>query len=65
MASESVSTFNKFAVMVSGDQVRIGIPPRGTIDANDALLLAAYLVAMAEHMAENSFSDVLEAVQNT
>lgn len=65
MASESISTFNKFAVAGMGDRITIMNPPRGQISADDALLLAAYLVCMAEHEASNEFNAVLEAVQNT
>lgn len=37
---------------------------KGRISADEALLLAAHLVAMAEPMASNEFAEVLAAVQH-
>jgi hypothetical protein len=36
--------------------------PRDLITPDEALVLAAYLVSMAEHEAENTFDEVLNAV---
>jgi hypothetical protein len=60
-----IEIFNKFLVGSSGRGVVIQRPPVGTITADDALLLAAYLVTMAEHEASHEFSEVLAAVQGS
>lgn len=61
-----IDTSNKYMVGVKGSDVVILNPPRVLTPA-DALLLAAWLVALAAPQAdtEHGFSDVLEAVQNT
>ena len=59
-----INTLNKFFVGVQRDMVLIGRLPMGPISADDALLLAAYLVSMAEMNTETKFEDVLKAVQN-
>jgi len=58
-----IDTSNKFLVGVNGDSILFmrPVPPRLTYD--DALLLAAYLVALADR--DDKFQAVLEAVQNT
>jgi hypothetical protein len=74
--SEAVETLNKFMVSASwshsglpldGDrgplQVAVVNPPRGPISKEDALNLAAYLVAMVGD--EERFQEVLRAIQNT
>lgn len=60
-----IDTTNKFMVAVQGDDVVMlkPLPPRMSPD--DALLLAAYLVALAEYRANHQFQAVLDAVQNT
>lgn len=59
-----IDTFNKFAVgMQAGDIALLNPPPR-RITRQDALLLAAYLVCMADPSGEE-FPKVLEAVQST
>jgi hypothetical protein len=62
-----IDTLNKFGVASGGKGVTILMPPRSGVpfSADDALLLAAYLVSMAEHSAAHTFEDVLGAVQNT
>lgn len=62
-----IDTLNKFAVAASGRGIIMLLPPsRGaSITPDDALLLAAWLVAIAEHEASNTFEDVLKAVQST
>jgi hypothetical protein len=60
-----IDTTNKFLVACRGECVSILLPPLDSISADDALVLAAYLVSMAEHDATHPFADVLAAVQNT
>ncbi len=63
---EKIETLNKFMVTAGGKGiVMLNGPHRGmTFTADDALLLAAYLVSMAEHDAAHTFEEVLNAVQN-
>jgi hypothetical protein len=64
-----IETMNKW--MVAGIGGRRGFtmlaPPKSGVsfNADDALLVAAYLVSMAEPEASHKFEDVLKAVQNT
>jgi len=65
--TSQIDTFNKFVVGSTGKRIKIlrqPWPPDG-LSADDALLLAAYLVSMAESEASHTFAEVLEAVQNT
>ena len=56
---------NKFMVAARGTgAVLIMNPPRGDITVDDALVLAAWLVAIADPL-EDKFPKVLEAVQGT
>lgn len=57
-----IETFNKFMVGSMGDNLVVQIP-QASYTPDEALLLAAYLVSMAEHSASNKFDDVLNAVQ--
>jgi len=57
-----IETLNKFLVSSQGKAILIMNPPRTSIAADDALLLAAYLVLMAEHEASQPFEAVLKAV---
>ncbi len=59
-----IDTFNKFLEGSHADSFVILHPPR-VLTADDALLLAAYLVAMAEPTASHPFHQVLEAVKFT
>lgn len=70
---EEIETLNRFLVGIQGDNVVIGrFAPRLT--RNDAILLAAYLVAMAdvvglfggpgEKRAEQLFAETLKAIQS-
>lgn len=61
----AIDTTNKFIVAVSAGGILMMNPPRGPMKADDALLLAAWLVSMAEHEASAEFSDVLAAVQDS
>lgn len=62
-----IETMNKFMVAAGGNGFRIlrTIRPNDILTADDCLLLAAYLVVMAEHEASHDFSEVLKAIQNT
>ena len=63
---EPIETLNKFLVGVRGDEIVIMNPPRTLISKEDALLLAAYLVAMADTSeGHEQFERVLEAVEST
>ena len=61
---ETIDTTNKFLVAMGGGGVEIMMPPRGPMTNADALLLAAYLVALAEKN-EDNFAKTLSAVRNT
>lgn len=55
---------NKFFIGVRGDQYGPLAPIQWPLSADDALLLAAWLVAMAEPLATESFETILKEVQN-
>jgi hypothetical protein len=60
-----IETLNKFFVAVGAGKVIIMRPPmQGALTPDDAMLLAAYLVSMAEMDATHKFEDVLKAVRN-
>jgi hypothetical protein len=64
MSEKEINTINKFAVGVQGEDIRVlGVVSRMT--PNDALLLAAWLVCLADGDADFKFEDVLKAVKNT
>jgi hypothetical protein len=59
-------TLNRFAVGSKGDEVVILIPPTRPLNREEALVLAAYLVTIAETLPGlESFEDVLKQVRNT
>lgn len=62
---ETVDTFNKFFVGLGGvDEIVFALRPvPQRISKADALILAAWLVALADDQQE--FGKILEAVQNT
>jgi hypothetical protein len=62
-----IETANKFLVGLIGDRIVIGKPPSAQtgISPDDALLLAAMLVELAEYRATHKFEEVLAAVQNS
>ena len=64
--SDEINTSNLFLVGLIGERFQIMNlrALRGPITKDDALNLAAYLVAMAEEN-EGEFQQVLDAVQNT
>jgi len=65
------STLNRFAVGSKGDEVVILIPPKHPLSREEALVLAAYLVTVAEvlpsppNVMRESFEEVLKQVQST
>lgn len=59
-----IDPMNKFMVGARGNGIIISLPPRGPITPNDALLLAAWLVLIAEPDADNTFTEVTEAVSH-
>lgn len=61
-----IDTFNKFAVALQADQIRIMRLPPQHISATDAMLLAAYLVMMAKIVDPKlEFQQFLTAVEGT
>ena len=61
-----IDVVNKFMVGSRADKIFIMAPPIGQeISCDEALLLAAYLVSLAEPRASNRFEEVLTKVQNT
>lgn len=61
-----IETFNKFAVALQEDQIRIMRLPPQHLPPEDALLLAAYLVIMAKIANPLlDFPAVLAAVERT
>lgn len=62
--ADEIDTTNKFMVGMNGGGLAILIPPHRTISNADAILLAAWLVALADPGGER-FSVVLEAIQST
>lgn len=60
-----IDTSNKFLVSASGDAIAILNLPARPFSKDDALVFAAWLVALAEPGATYPFADVLDAVQNT
>jgi hypothetical protein len=59
----TIDTSNKFLVGVIGDDIMLLKAPVGRISKTDALLLAAWLVAMAD-MTNTQFPRYLKAVQS-
>lgn len=62
--SEEIDAFNKFLVGMQGQSLVILNPPRGVISKQDALVLAAWLVSMADPLGEQ-FEKTLAAVRGT
>lgn len=60
-----IDTLNQFGVASSGRGITMLFPPKlgQTFTPDEALTLAATLVAICEHEASNTFAEVLEAVQ--
>jgi hypothetical protein len=66
MTTEAIDAFNKWGV--SSNRGRIHIlnisEVMGGLSCDDALMLSAWLVSMAEPFAERSFGECLEAVRS-
>lgn len=60
----AIDTCNRHMVGVQGDKIGIGMPPRTLMTKEEALVLAAWLVALADPLGEK-FAEVLDAVENT
>ena len=61
---ETIDTTNTFLVSLTGERVHILNPPRGPMSQQDALALAAWLVALSLASRED-FLCVLDAVEAT
>ena len=59
-----MDTTNKYLVAIQNDGIRIMAPPRGQITPEEAVMLAAWLVALADPDGL-MFPKVLEAVQDS
>lgn len=62
--SDDLDVSNKWMVGAAGPNVVILRPPT-SLSVDDALVFAAWIVALAEYRAKTPFADVLEKVQNT
>lgn len=62
---DEIETMNKFLIAGRGDSLVALKPLPQMFSADDALLLAAYLVSMADGHASHRFEDVLDAVRLT
>lgn len=61
-----METMNKFLVGVQGEHIVVGLPMSAArMSKEDALLLAAWLVAMATEDPKKDFTPVLHAVLRT
>lgn len=58
-----MDTTNKHLVGVQGDNIIILRPPRGPISKADALMIAAWIVTLADDD-DTEFSKALEAVRS-
>lgn len=59
-----IDTTNKFMVGRKGEDVVLLNPPRGPISQDDAIMLAAWLVALSTD-SSIEFGDALDAVSST
>jgi hypothetical protein len=60
-----IDTTNRNLVGWQGTRSVVVLQPRVQMTPDEALVHAAWLVAIAEPNASHSFADVLEAVRNT
>jgi hypothetical protein len=58
---DDMDTFNKHMVGVQGERIVIMMPPTGPISKREALMLAAWIVTLADDNAD--FTSFLAAVQ--
>ena len=56
---------NYFLVSAKADQVGVLNPPKNWLQPNEALVFAAWLVALAEPMTVTRFEDVRRRVERT
>jgi hypothetical protein len=61
---DQINTINDHLVGVNGAGVVVTLPPRGPMDRDEALRLAAWLVAVADPHGER-FEEIRNAVLNT
>ena len=61
---DKIETFNAHMVAVNGQGIVILNPPRYPMSQDDALLLAAWLVSLADP-GDDKFHAILEAVQGS
>jgi len=59
----AIDTFNKFMVAMKDDKIVMIRPPLQPITKEEALLLAAWIVALAEDN-EDEFQQVLDAIRS-
>lgn len=59
-----MDTFNKYMVGAQAGKLVILNPPRGAIERDDALVFAAWIVAMADPGGED-FKNALDAVTSS
>ena len=64
MNIEEFEISNKFMVGMQAGKIRMLIPPRGPMTKEEALVLAAWLVCLAD-FGGDCFEQILEKVQNT
>ncbi len=57
-----MDTFNKYLVGMQAGKICIMMPPRGLMTTEEALVLAAWIVSMADPLGEK-FAEALTAVQ--
>ncbi len=60
----NIDTWNKHLVGRRGNEVVIALPPFRPMEIDDALLLAAWIVSVADPIGKR-FRTILEAVQGT
>lgn len=62
--TDDLDVTNKYLVAAAGPNIVILNPPR-SLSVDDAMVFAAWIVALAEYRAKTPFSDVLDKVQST
>lgn len=62
--SDEIETFNKYMVAVNGQGIVIMNPPRYPMSSADAILLAAWLISLADP-GDDKFKAILGAVQGS
>lgn len=63
--ADPINTQNTHVVGISHNGVVIMNPPAGPISFDQALLFAAWIVAVADGQGNYTFAEYLSAVQNT